>query len=136
MDCNSPVSSVHGLLQVRILEWAAIPFSGESSQPKNWTQVSCSAGGYFTLWALFPCQFHNFLPLGQIYLWLTHTSILLMSYTVVDIFDRISYWRIGFLQFSLLSLKREWNHQSYLMYVIEKLRNCKTVMEIWKSSQL
>ena len=32
----------------RILEWAAYPFSSESSWPRNWTGVSCIAGGFFT----------------------------------------------------------------------------------------
>ena len=35
MDCSLPDSSVHGILQARILEWVAIPFSRESSRPKN-----------------------------------------------------------------------------------------------------
>ena len=40
MDCSPPASSVHGILQARILEWLAIPFSRGSSQPKDPTQVS------------------------------------------------------------------------------------------------
>ena len=44
--------TVHGIPQARILEWAAIPFSRGSSQPKDWTQVSCIAGGFFTSWAI------------------------------------------------------------------------------------
>ena len=51
MDCNLSGSSVHGILQARILEWVAYPFSKESSQPRNWTQVSCIAGRFFTSWA-------------------------------------------------------------------------------------
>ena len=35
MDCSSPGSSVHGILQARILEWAAIPFSRGSSWPRD-----------------------------------------------------------------------------------------------------
>ena len=35
MDCSSPVSSVHEILQARILERVAIPFSGGSSQPRD-----------------------------------------------------------------------------------------------------
>ena len=34
----------------RILEWVAYPFSSVSSQPRNWTRVSCIAGGFFTNW--------------------------------------------------------------------------------------
>ena len=36
----------------RILEWVAYPFSRGSSQPRNWTRVSCIAGGFFTNWAI------------------------------------------------------------------------------------
>ena len=43
--------TVHAILQVRILEWVALPFSRGSSQPRDWTQVSCIAGGFFTSWA-------------------------------------------------------------------------------------
>ena len=40
MDCSPPGSSVHGILQARILEWVAIPFSRKSSQPRDKTCVS------------------------------------------------------------------------------------------------
>ena len=40
-----------GIFQVRILEWAAFPFSRGSSQPRDGTQVSCIAGRFFTIWA-------------------------------------------------------------------------------------
>ena len=51
MDCCPPSSSVHGILQARILEWVAYPFYSGSSQPRNWTGVLCIAGGFFTSWA-------------------------------------------------------------------------------------
>ena len=51
MDCGPPGSSVHGVLQVRILECIAIPFSGGSSWPRDRTQGSCIAGRFFTIWA-------------------------------------------------------------------------------------
>ena len=41
MDCSPPGSSVHGILQARILEWIAMPFSRGSSWPRGWTCVSC-----------------------------------------------------------------------------------------------
>ena len=41
MDCCPPGSSVHGILQARILEWVAIPLSRGSSQPRDQTQVYC-----------------------------------------------------------------------------------------------
>ena len=42
--------TVHGILQARILEWVAGPFSRGSSQPRDQTQFSCIAGGFFTSW--------------------------------------------------------------------------------------
>ena len=51
MDYSLPGSSVHEILQTRILEWVAIPFSRGSSQPRDWTQVSHIPGGFFTVWA-------------------------------------------------------------------------------------
>ena len=41
MDYSLPGSSIHGIFQARILEWVAIPFSRESSQLRDRTQVSC-----------------------------------------------------------------------------------------------
>jgi len=49
MDCSPPVSSVHGIIQARILEWVAIPFSRESSKPRDQTQVSSISGSFFTI---------------------------------------------------------------------------------------
>ena len=48
-DCSPPGSSVHGILQARILEWVAISFSRVSSRPRDRTQVSCIAGRRFNL---------------------------------------------------------------------------------------
>ena len=44
--------TVSGILQARILEWVAVPFSRRSSQPRDRTQVSRIAGGFFTSWAI------------------------------------------------------------------------------------
>ena len=51
MDYSLPGSSVHWILQARILEWIAIPFSRGSSWPRDRIQVSCIVGGLFTIWA-------------------------------------------------------------------------------------
>ena len=40
-----------GILQARILKWVAVSFSRGSYQPRDWTQVSCIAGRFFTMWA-------------------------------------------------------------------------------------
>ena len=51
MDYSPPGFSIQGILQARILEWVAISFSQESSQPRDRTHVSCIAGVCFNLWA-------------------------------------------------------------------------------------
>ena len=51
IDCSPPGSFVRRILLARILEWVATSFSRGSSQPRDWTQVSCIAGGFFTIWA-------------------------------------------------------------------------------------
>ena len=58
-DCSSPGSSIHGILQARILEWFAIPFSRRSSSfsrrsswPRDQTWVSYIVGRFFTVWAI------------------------------------------------------------------------------------
>ena len=49
MDCSPPGSPVHGIPQVRILERVAVPSSRGSSQPRDGTQASHIAGGFFTV---------------------------------------------------------------------------------------
>ena len=49
VDCSPPGSSVHGILQARILEWLAVPFSRGSSLPRDRTQVSRITGRFFTI---------------------------------------------------------------------------------------
>ena len=51
MNCSLPGSSTHGILQARILEWVAIPFSRGSSCSRDQTPVYCIAGRFFTIWA-------------------------------------------------------------------------------------
>ena len=63
MDCSPSNSSVHGILQARILEWVAISFSRKSSCPRDQTWVSWIAGRFFTSWAtrqdLTACEEHG-----------------------------------------------------------------------------
>ena len=49
--CNPIDYTVHGILQARILEWVAFPFSRGSSQPRDQTQDSHIAGRFFSSWA-------------------------------------------------------------------------------------
>ena len=56
MDCNPPHSSVHGILQARILEWVAIPFSRESSRSGDWNGDTYIAGRFFTIWFIWDLE--------------------------------------------------------------------------------
>ena len=51
MSWSPPVSSVYGILQARVLQWIAMPFSRGSSWFRDWTWVACIAGRVFTIWA-------------------------------------------------------------------------------------
>ena len=57
MDCSPAGSSVHGILQTRILEWVAIPFSRGSSWPRDRIPVSCIAGRFCTILAIMKLKF-------------------------------------------------------------------------------
>ena len=50
MDYSLPGSSVHGILQAKILEWVAISFSRWSSWPRDPHHISCITGRFFTVW--------------------------------------------------------------------------------------
>ena len=81
MDCSLPGSSLHGILQARVLEWVAISFSRGSSRPRDWTWVFCIPGRCFNLWAIREAQplrscksilFINLFPTSPIY---THLCV-------------------------------------------------------------
>ena len=67
MDCSLPDSSVHGIPLARILDWVAISFFRGSSQPRDWTWVSCFAGRSSTNWAM------------RIFKWSVSTSQILLD---------------------------------------------------------
>ena len=52
MDYSLPGSPVHGILQARILEWVTVSSARGSSQPREWTWVSCIEGRFFIDWAM------------------------------------------------------------------------------------
>ena len=52
INCSPPGSSVHVILQAKILEWVASPFFRGSSSPRDPTRISCIVHGFFTIWAI------------------------------------------------------------------------------------
>ena len=66
MHYRQPDSSIHGIdihgiLRARILEWEAISFFRGSSRTRDWIQVSCIAGRFFTIWATFWNLYYSFI---------------------------------------------------------------------------
>ena len=85
MDCSLPGCSVHGILQARIQEWVAIPFSRRSSWPRDGTWVSCIAGRFFTVWA----TREAFFSYGE-----THKCLVLLLTAIQDSTSFQSPWHI------------------------------------------
>ena len=95
--CDSMNYTAHGILQARILEWVAFPFSRGSSWPRNWTRVSCITGGFFTNWTIREAP--------DIYTTFTTYTlcIFITTYTLKLAFDLFIVWAktIAKLSFSL-----------------------------------
>ena len=96
MDCSPPDSSVHGILQARILEWVAISSSRGSSWPKIRTCVSCiSCIGRWILYHRVTCE-------------ALHLSICHLKFTLSDPFS-------PFMYIYYLSIFEEFNSDSSLL---------------------
>ena len=112
MDCSPPGSSVHGILQARILEWVAFPFSRGSSHPRDQTQVSCIADGFFTIWATRKVQFKNtwtYIHALWMYLYCQQQN-LQSKLCTFEIITKIIYFKfIYFLNFLFFIWRYIWN---------------------------
>ena len=109
IDCSPPGSSVHGILQARILEWIAIPFSRGSSQPRDWTWVSCTTGRFLTNWAskevqYWPRRYPN-----------NHTVVWQLKTEARDQASGASQFCHGLSLLSPLASKIQAGHQSYIL---------------------
>ena len=102
---NSMDYIVHGILQARILEWVAVPFSRGSSRLRDWTGVSCTAGGFFTNWAareaqkclnltttvILTASFYSYPTLPQDFLVLSCCVLCLVSQSCLTLCDPMDY---------------------------------------------
>ena len=88
--CDPMDYTVHGILQARILEWIAFPFSRSSPQPRDRTHVSCIAGKFFTSWAI-----------------TSWTNLKLIFYGLLNIKKNFKneYWKYYYKAYMLLFLK-------------------------------
>ena len=96
-NCSLPDSSVHGILQARILERVAIPFSRGSSRLRDWTWVSCIAGRFSTVWATREAQSSAFPPsldvLGPLRLQ-SHCSLIRFHSCAIETRNRIPFHKL------------------------------------------
>ena len=72
--CDPMDYTAHGILQARIREWVAIPFSRGSSQPRDCTQVSRLAGGFFTSWGTREAPHKGKRQLNGLLVWVTRAN--------------------------------------------------------------
>ena len=102
--CNPMDYTVHGILQARVLEWVAFPFSRGSFQPRNRTQVSRIAGGFFTSWD-------------------TKESLLFHKYCIMHVTNE-DYWQLFYLLcfIFVLSVKQTWFTFDAFYPVLESCR--------------
>ena len=94
MDSSLSGSSVHGILQARILEWVIHSLLPGSSPPRDQTQVSCIAGRFFTIWAAREAHMFSYCMLSLF----SHVQLFVTSWTVAHQaplsmgFSRQEYW--------------------------------------------
>ena len=84
MDYSLPGSYLHRILQARILEWVASPFSRVSSWPRNRTGVSCIAGKFFTSWATREAHRYSYVSSVLVAQWLSPVSDSLRPHGLQD----------------------------------------------------
>ena len=112
MDYSPPGFSVPGIFQARILEWVAIPFSRGPSCPRDQTQVSCIAGGFFTVRAPREALFSPQLLLIWAYQVACGTMPLSFLGTLA-VQSKLSYPRPGLLKDTALASSGAWQQYKF-----------------------
>ena len=111
MDCSLPGSTLHGILQARVLEWVAISFSRGSSRPRDRTWVSHIPGRRFNLWATREALPWLYMP----WLYMSSNIIILIlqfcSFSVILIILSLLHFNMNFkVNLSVSTLKKGyWN---------------------------
>ena len=124
MDCSLPSSSVCGIFQARILEWVAISSSRRSSQPRDWTHVSCIlAGRFFTTEppGKYLCDLSSVQLLSCVWLFATPWTVTCQAPLSVGILQaRILEW-VAISSPRRSSLPRDWTHVSCGSFVYRQI---------------
>ena len=129
MDCSPPGSSVQEIFQARTLEWVAISFSRGSSQPRDWTQVSYTAGRFFTDWA--PREAHVNITI-TIHICI-YTYIYIHTHTYVYILSSLSWqlmWKYKHFLIMIFKIKSFGNKVGSLTLKWEG-KHCISIITWW-----
>ena len=121
VNCILPGSSVHEILQARVLEWVLISFSRGSSLPRDRTRVSCIPGRRFNLWAtrealsFLSVQFSSVQSLSRVWLFATPWILSLVDIKSFCICG-CAFFFLNVLSFCFLGLKSKTVPDSSLFY--------------------
>ena len=142
IHCNPQVSSVHGILQARILEWVTIPFSRGSSGPSDQTLISCIAGGFFTIWATREAHRYSVgsIPLENPgwYEWFIiegNTQSRLSVYELDDIGVNVRKLPSLFISFFICTMEVVLASTSWFLWGSNKLTHLKFLEQLWAQSK-
>ena len=121
MDRSPPGSSVHGILQARILEWVPIPFSSGSSWPRDRTGVSHITGRFFTVSVTREAPNNSILSVKNLdaddVIIIVNTSTALFMYQAL-------FYTLSYILTSLLFMTTPWS--SLVLPPVNKWWNCNT----------
>ena len=116
MNYSPPGSSIHGILQARIPEWVAIPFSRGSPQPRDQTCISSIASIFFTVWATREAQYIDYD--SESLAWGPRLCIS----NKLQVLLQVQRWNLSYKdEFSIQALESVTPWNSYLSYVSCKL---------------
>ena len=120
MDCSLPGSSIHGILQGRILEWVAISLFRGSSRPRNGTSLSCTAGGIFTNWAIREALLKPFSSLDH---WLRLLLFLMQAFKIISTSRHASheFWHAVFFYYHSVKIFSNLSFNSLTQGYLEML---------------
>ena len=130
IDCSLPGSAVYGIFQAIVLEWIAVSFSRESSQPRAWTWVSCIVDRHFTIWATW--EVHFFFFCGQVGIKLNSALMLSAVCPWASVFNSLSLKCVicktgGQSVRTIKGFYERW-HEMVQKY----LASCLTLLRIWE----
>ena len=116
MECSPPGSSVHGILQARILEWVAISFSRGSSWLRNWTRVSCTTGGFLTDWAVIEAPKEWTYTYTCIYIWHINVYDIHMYDIYIYMYTYVCIWHTHVYIYMYMTYTYIWNRYDFIYW--------------------